>query len=440
MGTKYRKVLTNSVLIFLSVTLVVGGLEAALWADLFSSTSSPTRQTLENHTERVITCRGETINTSSDRMQFHPTYGWTGNPKSQYLIEQEGKLRRYTYNADGFRDTYDSGEKNVIVLGDSFTEGALANDSNTYPHLLDRWTPRHAIHNFGLAGYGTDQELVVYRNVSSRYDHDLVIVGYFKNDPWDNVGNKPQRPTFRVQNGEVVNVQAPRDPTGDENETNTTTVTTKTTSTATKTNTTDGDNRDKGTATSTPRAETTPDEDGNSGSSLSPGQAIDGVQSFLSKNTRLYDFVAVKTYNVMGEVGLVPERNDRRIRLTRYLLQEINTEAKENGASVLLVRIPPKAAVNSTAKGWTSPDQQAMLRTVAHNHENVHLLDLEGPLREQLNEGTPVYGETNKHLNERGYRVAARAIYEWLDGNGYVKNSSTPAFSKQYDTGAATCP
>lgn len=84
-------------------------------------------------------------------------------------------------------------------------------DVETYTFLLDRWSPETAFHNYGMDGYATENELVVYENVSDRYDHRLVVLGYYAgNDMQTNLRKTPLQPQFGVRNGTLVQTQEPR--------------------------------------------------------------------------------------------------------------------------------------------------------------------------------------------------------------------------------------
>ncbi|MGH6902277.1 MAG: hypothetical protein ACREIR_06010, partial [Geminicoccaceae bacterium] len=75
--------------------------------------------------------------------QSHELFGWTAVPESAYF-EQTSEADGWAvhiYNAEGFRDLFDSGDEHVIVLGDSFAQGADANNDESFPHLLDLWHP-----------------------------------------------------------------------------------------------------------------------------------------------------------------------------------------------------------------------------------------------------------------------------------------------------------
>ncbi|HJU41686.1 MAG TPA: GDSL-type esterase/lipase family protein [Vicinamibacterales bacterium] len=97
-------------------------------------------------------------------------------------------------NSLGFRDTRDyslpkpPGTFRILVFGDSVTFGHGALFETSYPYLLEQrlreWRPdvKWEVWNLGVPGYNTAQQLAYLHEVGSRYEPDLVIVGFFLND------------------------------------------------------------------------------------------------------------------------------------------------------------------------------------------------------------------------------------------------------------------
>lgn len=306
------------------------------------------------------------------------------------------------YNENGFRDTYTSGQRDIIILGDSFTEGSEG-DNETYPFLLDRWTPNTSFHNFGMAGYGTAQELLVYRNVSTRYDHDIVILTYYLgNDARDNVDRRARRPVFELENGSLTQTHFPeRRPTSSSNTQN------------------------------------------------PPG--------FLERYTKSYDFI-IRRLNSLN----IPDNQNRdyreppdsqelreQIRITRALVKEVSREARENEAMLLLVTIPERGEVNPDRPArylpedgrpyWTA--QREMLRELAENTSNVELLRMRPVLRSRIEDGTQVYYRGwDMHLNAKGYRLVAQQVYARLQNTGYISPDMGANLSRDFERDGSECP
>lgn len=132
----------------------------------------------------------------SERGMPHELFGWIAPPESAFF-ERKSEADGWAVhirNADGFRDLFNSGTEHVIVLGDSFTEGTLVSNDETFSYLLDLWNPNLAFHNFGTAGYGTKQSLSVYETLAPGIPHKLLILAYFLgNDLHDNLERYPDQ-------------------------------------------------------------------------------------------------------------------------------------------------------------------------------------------------------------------------------------------------------
>jgi hypothetical protein len=76
-------------------------------------------------------------------------------------------------------------------------------DDETFSVLLERHLNvfrRTEVINMGVSGFGTAEELIQLRQVGMAYEPDVVIVGYFPNDPYNNVVSK----LFRIVGEDIV--------------------------------------------------------------------------------------------------------------------------------------------------------------------------------------------------------------------------------------------
>jgi len=404
-----RRQLTNLALVVASVLFAFAALEAGLRAGVVPYDRGVSSED--------IRCSGpETLH------QFHPEYGWTLAPSATYLRhwkKPHGDDEWYFFetSAEGFRDTYDSGERNVIVVGDSFTEGAGVTQGGQYATLLDHWFPNTSFRTYAAGGYGTDQELLVYRNVSDRFDHDLVVLQYYYgNDATNNAGEGwppgPRRPRFELRDGTLVQVHGPVD-------------------------------------------EIPPDAAG-----FRDYGAVGTIHGGLQDASWAYDWTYRRTRSVLSRLGLVggggggppmpstgAERRSQ-LRLTSALLTEVGDEARAHGADVLVVGVPARGEVTPSNPAHYPSDrgipyyraQREMLRETAAGHPNVSLLSLKPVLEREVAEGRQVYGEevANAHFVAYGYRVMARAIYQEITAEGYVPDQS-PNFSADYRSTRRAC-
>jgi len=117
-----------------------------------------------------------------------------------------------------------AGVRRVLALGDSFTFGHAVEASEAWPavlqELLDaRGGPRYEVVNAGIGGYGTAQQLLLYDELQSRVEPDLVVLGFaVVNDVLDNLcveaeryGAKADTPCFRLE-GSRLTLTPPRPP------------------------------------------------------------------------------------------------------------------------------------------------------------------------------------------------------------------------------------
>lgn len=157
--------------------------------------------------------------------------GWRfkGDDLSIKLPRSRGAVRVVRTNEQGFHDISRSYAETddafrILVLGDSMIAGTQVPTSNTFTQLLETRLgaaslPGRTIEviNSGVDGYGTAQELVLFRNIAEEYRPQLVLLGVFPfNDIADNhpgagswnhfVAYRCGRPYFEERDGELVAV------------------------------------------------------------------------------------------------------------------------------------------------------------------------------------------------------------------------------------------
>ena len=136
----------------------------------------------------------------------------------------------YRINAAGLRDVPvpreppDSGER-LLVFGDSFVEGWGVEVEQTVSGRLRQILARDQVLNFGVAGYGTDQEMLRFQKEGAAFHPDCVVVFYYVNDLWNNVSDwgigteQGYKPHFSFATGgrlRLEGVPVPRSPYWDE--------------------------------------------------------------------------------------------------------------------------------------------------------------------------------------------------------------------------------
>ena len=119
--------------------------------------------------------------------QYDARYGWAHVPGSTGVFESFGIHAPVTINAKGYRGpdvpyARTPGRPRVVVLGDSYVWGFGVSERDTFTTRLQERIPGLEIVNLGVSGYGTDQELLLYRDEGRRYRADVVMVVVAVND------------------------------------------------------------------------------------------------------------------------------------------------------------------------------------------------------------------------------------------------------------------
>lgn len=114
-------------------------------------------------------------------------YGWAHVPGAAGVFESYGIGAPVAINAKGFRGpavpyARTPGKARVVFLGDSYVWGFGVPDEDVFTTRLARRFPDMEIVNLGVSGYGTDQELLLYREEARRYAADRVVVVVAVND------------------------------------------------------------------------------------------------------------------------------------------------------------------------------------------------------------------------------------------------------------------
>ncbi|HZS11796.1 MAG TPA: SGNH/GDSL hydrolase family protein [Nitrospirales bacterium] len=119
--------------------------------------------------------------------QYDARYGWAHVPGSTGVFESYGIHAPVTINAKGYRGpdvpyARTPGRPRVVVLGDSYVWGFGVPERDMFTARLQEGIPGLEIVNLGVSGYGTDQELLLYRDEGRRYRADAVMVVVAVND------------------------------------------------------------------------------------------------------------------------------------------------------------------------------------------------------------------------------------------------------------------
>lgn len=149
--------------------------------------------------------------------QPHPLRGWELRPGAQGLWTKEGHAE-VRINARGMRDREivvpkPPGTLRIALLGDSCTEALQVPVERTFARLLESELARcpavggRTVEtlNFGVAGYGTVQELLSLRHETWHLEPDAVVLAFYSgNDVRNNsraLDQDPARPYAELRGG-----------------------------------------------------------------------------------------------------------------------------------------------------------------------------------------------------------------------------------------------
>ncbi|MEW6750681.1 MAG: SGNH/GDSL hydrolase family protein, partial [Candidatus Latescibacterota bacterium] len=167
--------------------------------------------------------------------EFDPLLGWRHVPGASGVLRTPEFEVTLTINPDGLRDTLrarqpQSGTLRILAFGDSFVEGWGVPLETSAGHKLEaHLRPLLAgrsveVLNFGVAGYGTDQELLYFEREGRVWGAQWVVVFFYANDLWNNAASqgigteRGFKPHFqRLGGGELAlrGVPVPRIPAWD---------------------------------------------------------------------------------------------------------------------------------------------------------------------------------------------------------------------------------
>ena len=122
---------------------------------------------------------------------FDEYLGWF--PKAGFRGQLQGaQTTLISNNVDGFRDhEYDLKTKpRIVFLGDSFVWGYDVDFGRRFTEILQDRLPAYEIMNWGISGYGTDQEYLLLEKYFERFKPDIVVLVFNgANDRQDNSTN-----------------------------------------------------------------------------------------------------------------------------------------------------------------------------------------------------------------------------------------------------------
>jgi lysophospholipase L1-like esterase len=324
----------------------------------------------------------------------HPYIGNLQTPNNAFVISGRDYHAVHHTDGYGFRNSWPWPKTTEIVaLGDSVVFGQGVEDQQAWPAVLARSFPNSRVINLGLIGAGPQQYLRVYESFGLKLHPKVVLVGFFMgNDFWD--ADMFDR---WVKSGTQVNYMVWRD---------------------------------YGKPISV---------------SLTFQQSPEKLKSALLWRARLFagrfylfNLVVHALRNLMIEgtseikTFRAPDGallqwtpaifanntkqahpGDQVFLLVVDALQRIQSLAKQDGATVLVVVQPSKQEVYSPLLGESRPDAAAPLRA-ALEKRGIPYIDVLEDFRRRAAEGEVLFFETDGHPNAKGYALIGDLVSSYL--------------------------
>ena len=123
--------------------------------------------------------------------RYDATLGWFPVENSERQVTGARTITAI-HNSEGFRgpEHVQDGKPVILFLGDSFTWGVDAEESERFTDKLQARHPEWRIYNFGISGYGTDQEYLLLQKRFDEYKPRVVFLIFCTdNDDSDNRWN-----------------------------------------------------------------------------------------------------------------------------------------------------------------------------------------------------------------------------------------------------------
>jgi hypothetical protein len=140
--------------------------------------------------------------------------GWRGGPHMKLRVRSFEREFLVVTDQEGFRnikDERDNSKTGIFLFGDSFVWGVGVDNDKTIASFVEKKTGA-SVMNYGMIGYGTDQQyLLMKEKVDST---DLVIVIFYINDLSDMISDNmnteyPGKPKFVIMGDSLVLTNCP---------------------------------------------------------------------------------------------------------------------------------------------------------------------------------------------------------------------------------------
>jgi tetratricopeptide (TPR) repeat protein len=159
--------------------------------------------------------RGRDPNSFEGSDEYHREFGW--KPRPNLHKAAFASRAPISTNSRGWRGVREfsfqkaAGVKRIVLLGDSFTFGEDEEDEHVWAEVLQEALRKWEVINLGVHGYGTDQELLVFREEGIRYQPDIVVLGFFAENVLRNglSFRDYAKPRFALRDGRLALTNVP---------------------------------------------------------------------------------------------------------------------------------------------------------------------------------------------------------------------------------------
>jgi len=304
-------------------------------------------------------------------LEYDSLVGWRGIPNKQIFFTTQNSRIIIKNNKYGFRDIEHSYLPNlkpsIIFLGDSFTWGYEVEFNHMFVNLLRKQLPFYEIYNISHRGFGTDQELIVFKNIEIKNPLKWVILMFCENDVDDNNSNfryKKYKPKFKIINGYLTLSGVPVPKQDDWSDT------------------------------------------------LSYHIESSSIRGYLKKillSSYLVHDLYFRYNNFILHNRKKPfiNKTSNNLTITIKIIDALKSEVEKKGARLIIVLIPSKYEIENF-KNYV-PYQIEIIKIC--NELNIQYLDLAPYFKRKF---LRTYYRIGMHWNSRGNQVAANALLKYL--------------------------
>ena len=343
------------------------------------------------------------------RTQFHKVYGWHEIPNSKYFEVRNKKPKIHSYNHLGFRGSLENPEKLpvVMVLGDSMVRGTIADDLDTMPEVMNRFTDDFKFLNFGMGGTGTINQYLIFRENYKEFNPSIVVLFISNSNDIENnlegynrsIKNHPRPYTINDNNEIILLKEAERK------------------------------------SKILYRIEDLKEKKNKNQNFFTKN--FQKFKDFLRNNTKLYLFYHAKVKELF--IRKKDGSNERVIdyelgfEITEKILINLNNLIKNEGEKLIILDVPEPYEIDKKKNYSRHEDAKKygknlrnFLGSLADKENFIFFTPLDTLKEKQSNDGD-VFGFPDMHLNEFGYYTVAEFLINKMYDLNIIHNKNNSA-------------